>query len=245
MDRMIYVAMTGAKQSSFQQATIANNLANANTPGFRAELAAFRAVPATGGTGLPTRAFVLEQTTGADMTPGVVQTTGRSLDIALTTGGFFAVQTPSGEAYTRNGSLEIDPNGILRTRDGQQVQGDGGPISIPSESVISIGHDGTISASPPGDPTQSNQIGRIKLVEPGERQMERGSDGLFRPRDGQPLEADASVKLMQGALESSNVNAVEQLVKMIDYQRHYDMQVRLLQAADQNDRAAAQVLTLS
>lgn len=245
MDRLIYVAMTGAKQSSFQQTTVANNLANASTPGFRAELAAFRAIPVQGGTGLPTRAFTLEQTTGSDFSPGTLQMTGRSTDLALQNEGFFAVQTPSGEAYTRNGSLQIDANGILRTGKGDPVLGDAGPITLPPDNVITFAKDGTISAAPSNNPSQSNAVGRLKLVKPDETQLDRGSDGLFRLRDGSTAQNDAGVQVIGGALESSNVNAVDQLVKMIDFQRHYDMQVRLLQAADQNAKSAAQILVLT
>lgn len=245
MDRLIYVAMTAAKQATMQQATVANNLANATTPGFKEELAAFRAVQAVGGTGYQSRAFVLEQTTGSDFSAGTLQTTGRELDVAITTEGMFTVQTGNGEAYTRNGSLEIDATGLLKTRDGFPVTGDGGPITLPANSVITFGRDGTVTAAPVNDPSQTNAVGRIKLVKPDEAQLERGSDGLFRPRDGQPLQADAAVQMSNGMLEASNVNSVEQLVKMIDYQRHYDMQVRMLQTADQNARSAAQLLTMS
>ncbi|QDQ28847.1 flagellar basal-body rod protein FlgF [Chitinimonas arctica] len=245
MDRLIYVAMTGAKHASLQQATVANNLANATTPGFKQELAASRALQAVGGVGYQTRAFTLEQSVGADFSPGTLQTTGRPLDIAITTEGMFAVQTGNGEAYTRNGSLEIDAAGLLKTREGFPVQGDGGPITIPENSVLTFGKDGTVSAAPINDPSQSNEIGRIKLVKPDERQLDRGNDGLFRLRDGQPAQVDAAVQVASGSLEASNVNAVEQLVKMIDYQRNYDLQVRMLQTADQNARAAAQVMVLS
>ncbi|MDN3577492.1 flagellar basal-body rod protein FlgF [Chitinimonas viridis] len=245
MDRLIYTAMTGAKHASLQQATVANNLANATTPGFKQELAASRAVQAVGGTGYQTRSYTLEQTIGSDFSPGSLQTTGRELDIAITTEGLFAVQTGNGEAYTRNGSLEIDATGLLKTREGYPVQGDGGPIVIPENSIVTFGKDGTITAAPANDPAQSNEIGRIKLVRPDELQLERGSDGLFRLRDGQPAQVDASVQMTNGALEASNVNAVDQLVKMIDYQRNYDLQVRMLQTADQNAKAAAQIMAVS
>lgn len=245
MDRLIYVAMTGAKQATFQQATVANNLANASTPGFRAELAAFRAIPVQGGTGLPTRTFAVEQTTGSDFTPGPLMTTGRNLDIAVQTEGFLAVQTPGGEAYTRNGSLQIDPTGLLRDAKGFPVLGDAGPITLPPQSIITIAKDGTISAAPDANPAQINEVGRLKLVRPPENQLERGNDGQFRLRDGGVAQADATVQVLSGALESSNVNPVSQLVQMIDTQRLYDMQVRFLQTADQNARSAAQIMTIT
>ncbi|GAB3265791.1 flagellar basal body rod protein FlgF [Chitinimonas naiadis] len=245
MDRLIYVAMTGAKHATLQQATVANNLANATTPGFKQELAASRAVQAVGGTGYATRSFTLEQTIGSDFSPGTLQTTGRELDLAVTTEGMFAVQTGNGEAYTRNGSLEIDATGLLKTRSGNPVLSDSGPIIVPENTVLTFGKDGTVTAAPINDPAQTNEIGRLKLVKPDERQLERGSDGLFRLRDGQPAQVDASVQVGNGMLEASNVSAVDQLVKMIDYQRNYDLQVRMLQTADQNARAAAQVMALS
>ncbi|WP_269531981.1 flagellar basal-body rod protein FlgF [Chitinimonas sp. BJYL2] len=245
MDRLIYVAMTGAKHATMQQATVANNLANASTPGFKQELSASRAVQAVGGTGYQTRTFTVEQTTGSDFSPGPLQTTGRDLDIAVTTEGLFAVQTGNGEAYTRNGSLQIDATGMLKTREGFPVQGDAGPIIVPENSVLTFGKDGTISAAPVNDPAQVNEIGRLKLVKPNDRDLERGNDGLFRLRDGTPAQVDASVQISSGMLEASNVNAVEQLVKMIDYQRNYDLQVRMLQSADQNARAAAQIMSMN
>lgn len=245
MDRLIYVAMTGAKHASQQQATIANNLANASTPGFKEQLSASRAVAAVGGTGYQTRTFTLEQTTGTDFSAGALETTGRNLDVAIQTEGFFAVQTSTGEAYTRSGMLEVDANGILRTRGGLPVMGDGGPITIPDNNIVTIGTDGTISAAPVDNPAQATQAGRLKLVKPDERTLDRGSDGLFRPRDGAPAQADESVAVASGVLESSNVNAVDQLVKMIDYQRNYDMQVQMLQTADQNARAAESIMSLT
>src|SRR5262245_53806053 len=129
MDRMIYVAASGAKQAMSQQATVAHNLANVTTNGFRAEISAFRAVPLRG-EAAPTRVFVVDSTRGADFTPGSIQHTGRDLDIAVQGQGWIAVQDADGrEAYTRAGSLETNENGVLQTRSKRPVLGDGGPIS--------------------------------------------------------------------------------------------------------------------
>ncbi|MBV8659780.1 MAG: flagellar basal-body rod protein FlgF [Burkholderiales bacterium] len=245
MDRLIYVAMTGAKHTTQQQANIANNLANLSTPGFKQQLSASRAVQAVGGTGYQTRTYTLDQTTGSDFSPGPVQNTGRNLDVSVSADGFIAVQTPTGEAYTRNGAFEIDANGILRTQSGNAVIGDGGPITIPQDNTITIGTDGTINAAPVDNPAQANQVGRIKLVKPELATLDRGSDGLFRPRNGQVAQLDDTVEVTSGALEGSNVNAVEQLVSMINYQRNYDLQIQLVQNADQNARAAAAIMQLS
>ncbi len=244
MDRLIYVAMTGAKHAMYQQATVSQNLANVSTPGFRADLAAFRAVPVQGG-GAATRSFVVEQTTGADFSPGVIQQTGRDLDMAVTGPGWITVQTPNGEAYTRNGSFELDPTGMLRTRNGYPVIGDAGPMIVPPDTRVSVGKDGTVSAISLIRPSESTPIGRIKLVNPDAKLMEKGNDGLFRQRDGQPAQADAAVELVGGALEGSNVNSVAELVNMISFSRQYDMQIKLLATAEQNARTAGQVLTLS
>jgi flagellar basal-body rod protein FlgF len=245
MDRMIYLATSGAKQTMGQQATVAHNLANLTTNGFRSELSVFRAVPVVGA-GANTRTFVLDSTPGADFTPGAIQQTGRDLDVALQGKGWIAVQAPDGsEAYTRNGSLQINTNGVLQTRAGQAVLGDGGTIAIPSDTLITIAGDGTVSTVPTGTrPAGNTTVGRIKLVNPPEAQLERGNDGLFRLRGGAAAAVDANVKLVSGALEASNVNAVEQMVSMISLARQYDMHMKLLQNAENNSKDAAQLLGL-
>lgn len=244
MDRLIYTAMTGAKHLLDQQGVVAHNLANIGTTGFRAELSAFRAVPVVGD-GLNTRAFVVDSTVGADLTPGVLQQTGRPLDIALPGAGFIAVQTADGgEAYTRAGDLQISVNGQLQTRNGNAVLGDGGPIAIPPDSKLTIASDGTISVVPTiGVPNAVATVGRIKLVNPAANEIERGGDGLFRMRSGNPAESDASVLLVSGTLEGSNVNVVEAMVSLIQNARQFDMQMKMLQTAEGNATQAMTVLT--
>ena len=245
MDRMIYVAMSGAKQMLQQQATVANNIANVSTNGFRAQLASFRAAE-TIGDGAATRAFVVDSTPGADFTPGPIQQTGRDLDVAIEGAGWIAVQLPDGsEGYTRNGSLQVNVNGVLQTRNGMSVMGDGGPIAVPADVRITVGGDGTVSTVPNGGgATQVQNIGRIKLVNPPEQQLVRGDDGVFRLQGGAPAEVDPRVKLAGGALEGSNVNVVESMVGMISLARQFDMQMKLLQNADANDRQATQLLSM-
>lgn len=246
MDRLIYTAMTGASHVLQQQAAVAQSLSNTNTPGYRAAISTFRAVPLVG-EGLPTRAFVVDSTAGADFAPGVMQTTGRELDVAVQGKGWIAVQMEDGsEAYTRNGSLQISSNGILQTRSGLAVAGDGGQLAIPPDNEITIAGDGTISVVPTGTkPGQVVVVGRIKLVNPPQDQMVRGPDGLFRTRSVAPAEADAGVALASGSLESSNVNAVEAMVDMISLARQYDMQMKMLQSADGNARQASSILNIS
>ena len=243
MDRMIYTAMTGAKHILDQQANVSNNLANVTTNGFRAQMDAFRAVPVQGNP-LPTQAFVVDATVGSDFTPGSVQQTGRTLDVAVQGKGWFAVQTASGsEAYTRNGSLKLSENGQLLTQRGDAVLGDGGPISIPPNTAVSIAKDGTITGIAANQPPTI--LGRIKLVNPPENNLARGDDGLFRTRDASAVDADANVVMIGGALEGSNVNAADAMVNMISLSRQFEMQMNLMKNAESNETKASQLLALS
>ncbi len=246
MDRLIYTAMTGAKHILEQQATTSHNLANATTTGFRAQIDQFRAVPVQGAI-LPTRAFVVDSTSGSDFRGGAIQHTGRELDVAVQGDGWIAVQAADGtEAYTRNGSLKMDENGVLLTRDGLTVLGGGGPLSIPPGRNIAVAKDGTISLVPDGSAaTGLTSVGRLKLVNPAEADLVRGDDGLFRLKDGNAADADPKVTLISGALESSNVNVVDEMVNMISLARQFDMQMKLLQHAENNDGKAAQLLSMS
>lgn len=252
MDRLIYTAMTGASQTLEQQTVIANNLANVSTAGFRAQLAAFRAVPMNFGDGTTidptTRTFVLSSTPGADFTPGPISHTGNPLDVAVQGPGWLAVQTPDGnEAYTRAGNLHVDENGQLVTASNLPVTGSGGPISIPPGAEVTIGTDGTISALTPGDPpTAVAVVDQIKLVNPAPASMLRGDDGLFRTVGGDAdTDADPNVTLASGAVEGSNVNAVAAMVSMISNARQFQMQTKLLQTAEQNEQSANQLLQIS
>jgi flagellar basal-body rod protein FlgF len=246
MDRLIYVAMSGAKQTLNQQGTVAHNLANVSTSGYRAQTAALRAAQVLGD-GLPTRSFVLDSTPGSDFTPGPIQHTGRDLDVAIEGAGWIAVQAPDGtEAYTRSGSLQMSVNGVLQTRSGLNVVGDGGPIAIPADTLVTIGRDGSVSTVPTGNrPTQMTPIGRIKLVNPPPGELVRGDDGLFRRASGAPAEADASVRLHGQAVEGSNVNVVDAMVSMIALSRQFEMQMKLLQNADSNEQRASQLLSMN
>lgn len=245
MDRMIYVAMTGAKHLLGQQAAVAHNLANVSTNGYRAAASAFRAVPVEGA-GLPTRTFVVDSTSGSSFAQGPLQSTGRDLDVALQGPGWIAVQLEDGsEAYTRNGSLQINPNGMLQTRNGLNVLGDGGPISIPPDSIVSIAKEGTVSVVSTLPPPKSvNSVGRIKLVNPQEKLLVRGGDGLFRLANGGSAEPDPKVALVARTLEGSNVNVVEEMITMISLARQFDLQMQLLNNAQKNAAQASQILNI-
>ncbi|KGE78534.1 flagellar basal body rod protein FlgF [Halomonas sp. ND22Bw] len=250
MDRILYTAMSGARQSMEQQAVVSHNLANASTTGFRAQLHAMRAVPVEGDGRLDTRASVAASTPGADTSPGPMTRTGRTLDVAMKGDAWLAVQAPDGsEAYTRRGDLQVDGDGLLRSA-GHPVIGEGGPVQVPLGAQVSLGADGTISAIAPGQgPDALVPVGRLKLATPGPDGLERGVDGLFRApgQDGQPglLPADDDAKLISGALEGSNVNPVETMVSMIDVARRYEMQTKVMSTADENDQRANSLLSLS
>ena len=246
MDRLIYTAMTGASQVLQQQAAVSENLANANTTGFRAVLNTFRAVPLVG-EGLATRTFVVDSTVGADFTPAVLHQTGRPLDVAVQGKGWIAVQTPDGkEAYTRNGNFQVTSNGVLQTGRGLNILGDRGPITIPPNTEVTIAKDGTISTVPSGmQPNLVVVVGRLKLVDPPANQLERGADGMFRLKDGKAAAADATVGIVSGSLEDSNVNPVEAMVNMISLSRKFDMQMKMLQTADNNAQQATQILNVA
>lgn len=246
MDRMIYTAMSGAAQTLERQAAVAHNLANASSTGYRAEehrLRAVRVLSSNPGS-LPTRAFVVDASTDSDFTPGPLAMTGSALDVAVQGPGWVALALPDGsEAYTRNGALELSLNGVLQTKNGIPVQGAAGPITVPPDVNVSIANDGTVSAIPQtGAQTAVTSVGQIKLVNPPEGDLVRGSDGLFRLRSGKPADVDTKVALASGYVEGSNVNPVEQMVTMISLARQFEMQMKVLSSAQANDQAATQVI---
>jgi flagellar basal-body rod protein FlgF len=243
MDKFLYVAMSGAKETLRAQTANSHNLANASTNGFRADLSAFQS-RAVAGSGYASRVYATNSTTGWDQSVGAQMFTGRDLDVAVQGDGFIAVQGRDGrEAYTRAGELIIDANGQLMTKTGLPVLGDGGPVSVPPNNSLAIAPDGTISIVPQGQgPETTASIGRIKLVNPGNQNLDRGEDGLFRMKDGSDATADANTRIASGALEASNVNAAESMVNMIELARNFELQVKAIKAAEDNGAASAQLL---
>ncbi len=244
MDRLVYTSMTGANAADQRQAVLANNLANASTNGFRAQLSTYRAVPLQG-EGASTRVFAMEATSGYLDTPGQVQRTERGMDAMAQDKAWFTVQGLDGtEAYTRNGAFEVSADGTLLTANGLTVLSDGGgPMTVPAGAQVSLGLDGTITAKVPGQP--SNAVGRLKMVTPtADDPLKRGLDGLFRSLSGDPLASDPNARLQTGVLEGSNVNAIETMVGMIQTARQYEAHMRLMQSAESNDRAAGQLLSV-
>lgn len=245
MDRSLYVAMSGAKETLLAQTANNHNLANAGTNGFKADLSAFQS-RAVLGPGYASRVYSTDATVGWDNTTGSLTQTGQELDVAVQGDGWIAVQGRNGqEAYTRAGDLHVDVNGLLMTATGHPVLGDNGPISVPPYSAISVGRDGTISIVPVGQQANTMAaVARIKLVNPPANTLQRGEDGLFRTSNNTPAESDANVSLASGVLESSNVNVADAMVQMIALARRFDLQVKAMKNTDENAQVASKLLDL-
>ncbi|HEU0230715.1 MAG TPA: flagellar basal-body rod protein FlgF [Burkholderiaceae bacterium] len=247
MDRIIYTAMGGAQRTLEQQAVISNNLANASTDGFRRQLAIYRSVPVESPDTLPTRVGTVTSTPGSDFQQGAMRETGRPLDVAITGQGWFSVQTPSGEAYTRGGSFAVNAQGQLVTaQGGLPVLGDnGGPIQVPERGRVTFTGDGAVDVLGAGDnPTEVQQIGRLKLVDPPTSQLSQGADGLFRvgPGGGVPAQADPNVRIVSGFVEQSNVSPAQAMVGMISNSRRFDMQMKVISDAGANEDQGNSIL---
>ena len=245
MDEMVFLAMTGAKQTEYAQAINSNNLANISTTGFRADLHSFSSIPIDG-PGVDSRINAVVDSYGTDFEQGAIASTGRDLDVAVQGDGFLAVQGPDGEeAYTRAGDLRIDAGGLLATGSGHLVLGDGGPVAIPPHSSLYIGADGTVSIQPLGQgPETLAIVDRIKVVNPDASLLQKGSDGLLRLPDGEIADPSANARLLSGALEQSNVNIAKTLVNMIELSRQYEMQINVIRTAEEDADAAAQMMRI-
>jgi len=247
MDKALYIAMTGAKNNMRAQTVHANNLANVNTTGFKADFEQARSMPVYYGDGHPTRAYALTENPATDFRHGPLVETGRELDIAIEGDGFLAIQSPDGtEAYTRAGTLFIDSVGILRTGNGLPVIGNGGPIAIPAAEKIDIAIDGSISVIPLGEAVAAPAVvDRIKLVNPPLDAIKRMESGLIGTFDQQPLPADANVKVISGFIEGSNVNAVNEMTEVLSLARQYEMQVKIMQTTKENSETSASLLRMN
>ena len=246
MDHLLYIAMSGAKENMNSIAVRSNNLANTSTVGFKADFEQARSMQAFGD-GLPTRVFSLTERPGQNFDGGAIIMTERELDVAVQGDGWIAVQSRDGsEAYTRGGNLQINAQGMLETSSGLPVIGDGGPIQLPVPlAKVEIGIDGTISVLPQGAPANAVvEAGRIKLVKPLNTELEKGTDGLFRRKDGQLAEANVEVTLLNGAIEGSNVNAVGEMTYLISLQRQFELQVKMMKSAEDMDTQQNQVLRM-
>ncbi len=246
MDRLVYVAMSGAKQLMQAQSLVSHNLANANTHGFRADLANFAASPVEG-PGYQSRVNTVATGGQFNGSQGALINTGRVLDVAIDGDGWMAVQAADGiEAYSRAGAFTINGLGLLENRRGELVLGDNGPIAIPPHTNLVVGGDGTISVVPQGQgPETLAQVGRIKLVNPDPALLQKRTDGLIEMADGEIAAADASVKLVSGFLESSNVNIAEAMVSMIELARQFEVEVKMMRVADENASRATELAQIA
>lgn len=245
MDRLIYTSLTAMRGSMARQTAIANNLANANTPGFKSDLAEAQSLWLDGQR-LDTRAFASEEVLAADMVAGTVVSTGRDLDIAMSGGSMLAVQAENGEiGYTKRGDLLLSSSGLLTTGDGRPVQGTQGPITLPPADSINIDEQGNIWIVPQGgDASQPQQVDKLQIVSPAGSDVVKGLDGLFRVKGGGVLPDDPDARIVTRSLESSNVSATEALVKMIEASRSWDTQLKLLGDARDMDAATADLMSL-
>lgn len=246
MDKMLYLSMSAAANVMTAQAVNSHNLANVNTSGFRADLSQFRSMPVFGDVH-PSRVYSMEERPGSDFSQGTIQHTGRNLDVAVNGDGWIVVQADDGsEALTRAGDLRVSNTGLLENGSGRLVMGDGGPIAMPPYQSIDIGSDGTITIRPVGqDEKTLATVGRIKLVNPPVENLYKGEDGLFRLKDDGQAQVDASVLVTAGALESSNVNTVHSLVKMIELSRKFEMHMKAMATVQENDEVATRMLGLN
>ncbi|KRB86659.1 flagellar biosynthesis protein FlgF [Sphingomonas sp. Root710] len=246
MDKLIYSSLSAMRAAMARQTTTANNLANINTAGFRSEMSSSTALWLKGD-GFESRATNSGEVVSADMSEGTINETGRDLDVALQgKDNLLAVQSREGdEAYTRRGDLQVSDSGLLTTGDGMPVLGDSGPITLPAYDKLTIAADGTISIVPQGgDPTQIQQVDRLKLVATNGTDIAKGLDGLFRARNGGTLAGDPEATVRQGAIEGSNVNASATLIDMIEASRDWDMQVKMMSAAQDIDKASTSLMSL-
>ena len=246
MDRGLYVAMTGAKQIMQAQAVNNHNIANLSTIGFRADAVSFASQPIYG-PGYATRVNAVAGDAGTDFSSGVMQSTGRNLDVAVNGNGFIAVQGSDGkEAYTRAGDLRVTPDGAVTTASGLPVLSESGPMNIPPSTVMTIGSDGTVSVVPQGSaPFAVTQVDRIKLVNPPTTDLQKGDDGLLRIKSGGKAKTDENVSITSGMLESSNVNPAQSLISMIELQRLYEFQIKSINSTDTNEQSAERMMLTS
>lgn len=242
MDKALYISMTGAKHNMLAQAVHANNLANVNTNGFRADFAQARSMAVYQGEGFPTRAYALSENPGTDFSQGPMIETGNALDFAIEGLGMVAVQAPDGgEAYTRSASLKISPQGQLLTGNGLPVLGEGGPIFIPPASKVEIGADGTLTVTG-GLPMDQARMDRLRLVMPDVQQLEKGEDGLFRQRNGELAPLDGTVRVQSGFVEGSNVNSISEFTEVLSLSRQYELSIKMMKTVEGNSEASARLL---
>lgn len=247
MDKMLFIAMNGAKQAMQAQTNIGHNLANANTVGFKSHFNIYNNWHVEG-PGYPTRVYNQQVGDEANLQQGSFTTTSRDLDVAVEQHeGWIAVQDANGnEAYTKAGDFRLDENGFLTTGAGFSVIGNAGPVVIPPSQKMEIGVDGSISIIPVGQAADSMAItDRIKLVKLDPEDIEKNADGLMQRKDGINAPVAADITLASGVLENSNVNPVSELIELIQNARQFEANVKVMTTAQENDEASSKLLRSS
>jgi flagellar basal-body rod protein FlgF len=247
VDRLIYTAMTAMNAAMDRQRVVANNLANASTPGFRQEI--FAVNPATLKDGsLEARAPARGNVRGADMTAARVVPTGNPLDVALEGEALLAFQSPDrqGEIYSRRGDLRVSASGVIENGEGLAVLGEGGtPISVPPGFSIAIAADGTILARDPATPNApAEPLDKLRLVNPQGSPLAKGIDSFLKVPGGGVLPPDPAARLTTGALEMSNVETADTLVQMIEAQRAFEQRAKIISTAGTLDEAGSGLMAL-
>ena len=245
MANIAHLAAHAARQVQQAQAVVTHNLANSGTTGFKADLYLAESLYMEGGA-LGSAVMAGSHGKGVDFSPGAVTQTGRDLDIALTGNGWLQVVADDGTlALSRRGDLRVDTDGFLKDATGKTLMGNGGPISLPPYSSLSIGSDGTISIVPLGElPTSLVVLDRLMLVNPPAAQLEKGLDGMVRAPDMEALEPDANVRIAVGALETSNVSSVGAMVEMIELARTFEQHIQTIKSAEELDASSSSIMKL-
>jgi len=246
MDKSLYLSMTAATNTMLSQAAVASNLANAEMPAFRADFEQFRSMPVFGD-GHPSRVYAMSERPGIDYSQGTIYKTGNPLDFAINGSGWIAVQAADGtEAYSRRGDMRVNNVGLLENGNGQLIYGNGGPIALPPAEEVIIASDGTISIRPAGqDEKTLAVIDRIKLVNPSTTELYKDKEGLFRLRNGEQAAIDASIRVAPESLETSNVNMVGAMTRMIEHARQFELNIKAMTAAKENDEVGTRILSLN
>lgn len=231
MNAGMYAALTGNLSAQRRLDVISNNLANANSTGFKADQIQFESVLANVKNSTQGPVFSNDRYS-TDFTAGTLQRTDNALDVALEGDGFFTVNTPQGTAYTRQGSFHRGPDGKLVTADGYEVQGAGGSISV-NAGKVEIGPNGQVSVN-------GNTVGTIATVDfPKPYAMNKLGNGLFQPADPNAATTASTAGIKQGYLETSNVKAVVEMSRLIETSRYFEICAKAVKTYDDmNSRAA-------
>ncbi len=244
MNNSIYAAVLGSRIEAFRLDVTANNLANATTPGFKSEAALFQThLDYISKKEFDSNRNALDNagkylSTAGRFSPGPMQQSGREFDLAIDGDGFFAVQTPKGEGYTRAGNFQLDTEGNLITPTGYPVLGEGGPITVDTSKDFIVSEDGTVFSG-------GAQVDRLRLVDVADKAgLQRVGSNIFTSRSGAAAESEES-KVIQGALEGSNVNVMREMGTMVTAGRNFEAYARVISLVnDINSRSATSLGTM-